>query len=186
MTTSSVRSCAARKGLRVPGALDPFELGVRAILGQQVSVGRATALVGRARRAGGQARAAASHRSGLTHEFPSAGGRGRRRPLDPRAHQRAGAARSRDSRPRCAGGESCSTARPASTRRFVRCASCPGSVRGPPTTSPCVRAGSATRFPRRISRSARSWGRSRAADRRAVATLARLRGDAPVGRATAL
>ena len=36
----------ARKGLRVPGALDPFELGVRAILGQQVSVARATALSG--------------------------------------------------------------------------------------------------------------------------------------------
>ena len=28
----------ARRGLRVPGAVDPFELGVRAILGQQVSV----------------------------------------------------------------------------------------------------------------------------------------------------
>ena len=36
----------ARKGLRVPGAIDPFELGVRAILGQQVSVARATALTG--------------------------------------------------------------------------------------------------------------------------------------------
>lgn len=36
----------ARKGLRVPGAVDAFELGVRAILGQQVSVARATALAG--------------------------------------------------------------------------------------------------------------------------------------------
>ena len=36
----------AKKGLRVPGALDPFELGVRAILGQQVSVARATVLSG--------------------------------------------------------------------------------------------------------------------------------------------
>ncbi len=33
----------AQRGLRVPGALDPFELGVRAILGQQVSVSRASA-----------------------------------------------------------------------------------------------------------------------------------------------
>jgi AraC family transcriptional regulator of adaptative response / DNA-3-methyladenine glycosylase II len=37
----------ARPGLRVPGAHDPFELGVRAILGQQVSVGHATKLAGR-------------------------------------------------------------------------------------------------------------------------------------------
>ncbi len=34
----------SRPGLRVPGAFDGFELAVRAILGQQVSVARATAL----------------------------------------------------------------------------------------------------------------------------------------------
>lgn len=33
-------------GLRVPGAWDPFELAVRAILGQQISVSRATTLAG--------------------------------------------------------------------------------------------------------------------------------------------
>jgi AraC family transcriptional regulator of adaptative response / DNA-3-methyladenine glycosylase II len=37
----------ARPGLRVPGAWDPFELSVRAILGQQVSVKGATTLAGR-------------------------------------------------------------------------------------------------------------------------------------------
>ena len=37
-------SVRARPGLRVPGALDGFELAVRAILGQQVSVERATQL----------------------------------------------------------------------------------------------------------------------------------------------
>src|SRR5262249_46284623 len=37
----------ARRGLRVPGAIDPFEVGVRAILGQQVSVAAATRLAGR-------------------------------------------------------------------------------------------------------------------------------------------
>jgi AraC family transcriptional regulator of adaptative response / DNA-3-methyladenine glycosylase II len=37
----------ARPGLRVPGAFDPFELAVRAILGQQVSVAAATCLAGR-------------------------------------------------------------------------------------------------------------------------------------------
>lgn len=34
-------------GLRVPGAFDPFELAIRAILGQQVSVAGATTLAGR-------------------------------------------------------------------------------------------------------------------------------------------
>jgi AraC family transcriptional regulator of adaptative response / DNA-3-methyladenine glycosylase II len=38
---------AARPGLRVPGAWDAFELGVRAILGQQISVRGATTLAGR-------------------------------------------------------------------------------------------------------------------------------------------
>ena len=38
---------AARPGLRVPGAWDGFELGVRAILGQQISVAAATKLIGR-------------------------------------------------------------------------------------------------------------------------------------------
>src|SRR3546814_1868801 len=33
---------AARPGLRVPGAWDGFELAVRAILGQQITVGAAT------------------------------------------------------------------------------------------------------------------------------------------------
>ncbi len=37
----------ARPGLRVPGAWDPFELTVRAILGQQVTVRGATTLAGR-------------------------------------------------------------------------------------------------------------------------------------------
>ncbi|MEB2346724.1 MAG: DNA-3-methyladenine glycosylase 2 family protein [Deltaproteobacteria bacterium] len=41
------RLVAARPGLRVPGAWDPFELAVRAILGQQVTVAAATALAGR-------------------------------------------------------------------------------------------------------------------------------------------
>jgi AraC family transcriptional regulator of adaptative response / DNA-3-methyladenine glycosylase II len=38
---------AARPGLRVPGAWDAFELAVRAILGQQVSVAAATTFAGR-------------------------------------------------------------------------------------------------------------------------------------------
>jgi AraC family transcriptional regulator of adaptative response / DNA-3-methyladenine glycosylase II len=38
---------AARPGLRVPGAWEPFELAVRAILGQQVSVAAARTMAGR-------------------------------------------------------------------------------------------------------------------------------------------
>lgn len=38
---------AARPGIRVPGAWDPFELAVRAILGQQISVRAATTIAGR-------------------------------------------------------------------------------------------------------------------------------------------
>ena len=38
---------AARPGLRVPGAWDGFELAVRAILGQQITVAAATALAAR-------------------------------------------------------------------------------------------------------------------------------------------
>ena len=41
------RLVAKRPGLRVPGAWDSFELGVRAIAGQQVTVGAATQLAGR-------------------------------------------------------------------------------------------------------------------------------------------
>jgi AraC family transcriptional regulator, regulatory protein of adaptative response / DNA-3-methyladenine glycosylase II len=41
------RSLKLRPGLRVPGVWDPFELGVRAILGQQVSVAAASTLAGR-------------------------------------------------------------------------------------------------------------------------------------------
>jgi AraC family transcriptional regulator of adaptative response / DNA-3-methyladenine glycosylase II len=60
---------AARPGLRLPGAIDPFEAAVRAMLGQQVSVAAATTLAGRftaafgARHDGG---------TGLTHRFPTA------------------------------------------------------------------------------------------------------------------
>src|ERR1700727_101781 len=45
---------AARPGLRVPGAWDGFELAVRAILGQQITVTAATALAGKLVRAYGQ------------------------------------------------------------------------------------------------------------------------------------
>lgn len=58
----------ARPGLRVPGAWDPFELGVRAILGQQVSVAGASTLAGRVAARFG--RPFDSARAGVTHLFP--------------------------------------------------------------------------------------------------------------------
>jgi 3-methyladenine DNA glycosylase/8-oxoguanine DNA glycosylase len=61
----------ARRGLRVPGAVDPFELGVRAILGQLVSVARATALSGALVEAFGRP-VPGIGALGLTHLFPSA------------------------------------------------------------------------------------------------------------------
>ncbi|MDY7230631.1 AlkA N-terminal domain-containing protein [Hyalangium rubrum] len=57
------------RGIRVPGAFDPFELAIRAVLGQQVSVKGATTLSGRVVQRCGTPLAAA--RNGLTHLFPT-------------------------------------------------------------------------------------------------------------------
>jgi AraC family transcriptional regulator of adaptative response / DNA-3-methyladenine glycosylase II len=63
---------AARPGLRVPGAWDPFELAVRAILGQQVSVAAAVTLAGQLVAAYGQPLSARSEPTrGLSHVFPA-------------------------------------------------------------------------------------------------------------------
>jgi len=62
---------AARPGLRVPGAWDPFEVSVRAILGQQVSVRGARTLAGRLVEAFGKRIEGAAPVPGLTHVFPS-------------------------------------------------------------------------------------------------------------------
>ena len=59
-----------RLGLRVPGVWDPFELGVRAILGQQVSVAGATTLTGRVALKFG--RKIKTSLPDLTHLFPTA------------------------------------------------------------------------------------------------------------------
>jgi AraC family transcriptional regulator of adaptative response / DNA-3-methyladenine glycosylase II len=59
---------ALRPGMRVPGAWDGFELAVRAILGQQVTVKGASTLAGRIVRAAGGPREASG---GLTHLFPT-------------------------------------------------------------------------------------------------------------------
>ena len=60
---------ASRPGLRVPGSVDPFETLVRAVVGQQVSVGGARTIVGRVARATGTPLTLADDH--LTHVFPS-------------------------------------------------------------------------------------------------------------------
>jgi AraC family transcriptional regulator of adaptative response / DNA-3-methyladenine glycosylase II len=63
---------AARPGLRAPGAWDGFELAVRAILGQQVTVGAARMLAGKMTAAFGEALPADIGADlGLTHVFPT-------------------------------------------------------------------------------------------------------------------
>lgn len=64
------RLVAARPGLRVPGAWHPWEIATRAIVGQQVSVGAATTIVGRVvERAGGRV---VTPFPALTRLFPGA------------------------------------------------------------------------------------------------------------------
>lgn len=65
---------AARPGLRAPGAWDGFELAVRAILGQQISVTAATNLAGRLVAEFGETLDdPVAHALGLTRLFPSPG-----------------------------------------------------------------------------------------------------------------
>ncbi|HKS19651.1 MAG TPA: AlkA N-terminal domain-containing protein [Bradyrhizobium sp.] len=63
----------ARPGLRVPGAWDGFELAIRAIFGQQITVPAATKLLGKLVQVHGDALPAdVRDGEGLTHLFPSA------------------------------------------------------------------------------------------------------------------
>jgi len=59
-----------RPGLRVPGAWDPFEIAVRAVVGQQVSVAAARTICGRIAERYGDPLPANGHRT-LTRVFPA-------------------------------------------------------------------------------------------------------------------
>lgn len=61
---------AAHPGLRVPGGWDGFELAVRAVLGQQVSVKGASTLSGRLVQKYGRPISVEGAPAGLTHVFP--------------------------------------------------------------------------------------------------------------------
>jgi len=62
---------AGRPGLRVPGTFDGFELAVRAVIGQQISVRAARTILGRIARAYGEA-VSADEGDALTRVFPTA------------------------------------------------------------------------------------------------------------------
>jgi AraC family transcriptional regulator of adaptative response / DNA-3-methyladenine glycosylase II len=62
---------AARPGLRVPGAWDGFELAVRAVLGQQITVAAGVGLVAKlVTRCGAALSGSSLNTEGLTHVFP--------------------------------------------------------------------------------------------------------------------
>ena len=63
------RLVARRPGIRVPGCADGFELAVRAVLGQQISVAAARTFAGRLVSAWGESMRTADER--LTHLFPA-------------------------------------------------------------------------------------------------------------------
>ncbi len=65
------RLVAARPGLRVPGAWDGFEVAVRGILGQQITVRAATRLAGTLVSMLGEPVKAGFAEPGLSHAFPS-------------------------------------------------------------------------------------------------------------------
>ena len=131
-----------RPGLRIPGMWDPFECAVRAVLGQQVSVAAGRTLAARLVARIGQP--IAGGEDGLTHLFPSPaamavadldglGITGAR----VRALQALAEAVTR-------GASISERRRKRSPRPWWRC---PGSVRGPRSTSRCARSASPTRFP---------------------------------------
>lgn len=65
--TSLAPLVEARPGLRVPGTFDGFELAVRAVVGQQISVAGARTLLGRVVARAGRG----TEGTGLTHLFPT-------------------------------------------------------------------------------------------------------------------
>jgi AraC family transcriptional regulator of adaptative response / DNA-3-methyladenine glycosylase II len=66
---------ARRRGLRAPGAFDPFELAVRAVLGQQISVRGATTLAGRLAASIGEPVPPSGIRLAALNRFPITAGR---------------------------------------------------------------------------------------------------------------
>jgi AraC family transcriptional regulator of adaptative response / DNA-3-methyladenine glycosylase II len=109
---------AACPGLRSPGAADPYELGVRAVLGQQVTVAAARTLVGTLVAAYGKPLPA--RHGGLTHLFPDPGSLAGA-PLAELGMPRRGARPCAPSVPRSPTAPSPSAPAPTATRPSGRC-----------------------------------------------------------------
>ena len=175
------RPAAARPaGPARAGDVGPVRDGVRAIIGQQVSVAAANTVAGRLVERYGT-RCPDSSGFGLTHTFPSASTLADA-DLDGLGLTRARARRSAPSPARSPTTRSASTAASGSTSSSRRSRRSTGSARGRRTTSPCGSA-SATRSRRPISGFAARWptcAEPRPARRRALATVAGARGDAPL------
>jgi AraC family transcriptional regulator of adaptative response / DNA-3-methyladenine glycosylase II len=71
---------AGHEGVRLPGAFDPYEIGVRAVLGQQITVRQARVLAGRFVAVFGEP--VATPWPTLTHAFPTAVAMAARDPAD--------------------------------------------------------------------------------------------------------
>lgn len=69
MSMNDIRPGLCREGVRLPGCFDPFEMSVRAVLGQQITVKAAGTLAARMTKAYGKE--ISTDVEGLTHVFPS-------------------------------------------------------------------------------------------------------------------
>ena len=165
---------AARPGLRVPGAWDGFELAVRAILGQQITVPAATKLLGKlVQPHGAPLPAAIRDGEGLSHLFPSPAAHRRRRSRAARHARGAGDGgdvaragdrrRSRDLQPR----------RQSRSRPSPNCARCRASANGPRNTSPCANCASPMPSPPPTSACCARWQTPTAGVRRRPNCLSR-------------
>ena len=126
---------AKTPGRRAPGAVDPFEIAVRGVVGQQVSVAGARTVTGRIVEAAGDVLTVANDR--LTHVFPSPD---RLAALDPTTlpMPRARVARSPGSRRPSPTVRSRSTPAPTGRSSCTASSRFPASVSGPPATPSCA------------------------------------------------
>ena len=132
-----------RPGMRVPGTVDGFELAVRAIVGQQVSVPAARTVLGRLVERYGERLPEPD--GPITHRFPTAEALAELDPGRPAvpapARRGAALARAAGRRPRgCA-----STPAPTRPPRSRRCSTSPAWARGPRRMSRCARSATRTR-----------------------------------------
>ena len=146
-TRCCTRAFRAGDGVRVPGALSGFELAVRAVLGQQITVAAARTLAQRLVERFGETVGHALPRTHAAVPRTGGAGAGRRRCARPARHRQAAAGRDRGHR---AGGGRQATAAARRRRRAghprSNCSSCRASATGRRNTLPCARCAGPTHF----------------------------------------